>query len=85
MQVNSSVSNWYYTHYQAERRVKHGAGFTQTEVGKITPNEAHENTRRTESVDYQEFYKAWMSQSRTNSVQHIQPNGEITAASESVL
>ncbi len=83
MQVNSSVSNWYYTHYQAERRVKHGAGFTQTEAGKITSNEARENKRRTESVDYQEFYKALTSQIRANSVQHTQPKGEITAASES--
>ena len=43
MQVGSSVSNRYYTPYQTNKSVKYCAGFSQTEDGKMTPNETTEN------------------------------------------
>ena len=67
MQIGSSVSNRYYTPYQTNTSVKYFAGFSQTEDGKLTPNEKNpqdltENPGFVEFVDYQEFHKAWMSQ-----------------------
>ena len=67
MQVGSSVSNRYYTPYQTNTSVKYCAGFSQTEDGKLTPNEKRtqdltENPGFAEFADYQEFHKAWMSQ-----------------------
>ena len=43
MQVGSCVSNRYYTPYQTNTSVKYCAGFSQTEDGKLTPNETTEN------------------------------------------
>lgn len=67
MQIGSSVSNRYYTSYQTNMSVKYFAGFSQTEDGKLTPNEKNpqdltENPGFAEFADYQEFHKAWMSQ-----------------------
>ena len=67
MQIGSSASNRYYTPYQTNTSVKYFAGFSQTEDGKLTPNEKNpqdltENPGFAEFVDYQEFHKAWMSQ-----------------------
>ena len=68
MQIGSSVSNRYYTPYQTNTSVKYFAGFSQTEDGKLTPNETTENPGFAEFVDYQEFHKAWMSQGGRNSL-----------------
>ena len=70
MQVGSSVSNRYYTSYQTNKSVKYCAGFSQTEDGKLTPNETTENLGFAELVDYQEFHKAWMSQNGGNKVDY---------------
>ena len=51
MQVGSSVSNRYYTSYQTNKSVKYCAGFSQTEDGKLTPNETTENLGFAELVD----------------------------------
>ncbi len=82
MQVNSSVNNRYYTSYQTNKSVKYGAGFIQTEEGKITPGETTENPGFAEFADYQEFHKARMSQSRTNFYQYARQNDVKTTASE---
>ncbi len=74
MQVNSSVENRYYAPHQTKKSVKYGAGFTQMEVGKIPPNETTGNPGTAKFTDYQEFYKAWMSQSRTNPFQYALQN-----------
>ena len=70
MQVGSSVSNRYYTSYQTNKSVKYCAGFSQTEDGKLTPNETTENLGFAELVNYQEFHKAWMSQNGGNKVDY---------------
>ena len=50
MQVGSSVNNRYYTPYQTNKSVKYCAGFSQTEDGKLTPNETTENPGFAEQV-----------------------------------
>ena len=75
MQVNSSVSNRYYTPYQTNTSVKYCAGFSQTEDGKLTPNETTENPGFAEFVDYQEFHKAWMSQGAETAFSYTSNNG----------
>ena len=75
MQVSSSVSNRYYTPYQTNTSVKYCAGFSQTENGKLTPNETTENPGFAEFVDYQEFHKAWMSQGAETAFSYTSNNG----------
>lgn len=75
MQVSSSVSNRYYTPYQTNTSVKYCAGFSQTEDGKLTPNETTENPGFAEFVDYQEFHKAWMSQGAETAFSYTSNNG----------
>ena len=75
MQVNSSVSNRYYTPYQTNTSVKYCAGFSRTEDGKLTPNETTENPGFAEFVDYQEFHKAWMSQGAETAFSYTSNNG----------
>lgn len=75
MQVGSSVSNRYYTPYQTNTSVKYCAGFSQTEDGKLTPNETTENPGFAEFVDYQEFHKAWMSQGAETAFSYNSNNG----------
>ena len=75
MQVGSSVSNRYYTPYQTNTSVKYCAGFSQTEDGKLTPNETTENPGFAEFVDYQEFHKAWMSQGAETAFSYTSNNG----------
>uniref|UniRef100_UPI004057110C hypothetical protein n=1 Tax=Acetatifactor sp. TaxID=1872090 RepID=UPI004057110C len=75
MQVSSSVSSRYYTPYQSNTSVKYCAGFSQTEDGKMKPNETTENPGFAEFVDYQEFHKAWMSQGAETAFSYTQNNG----------
>ena len=75
MQVGSCVSNRYYTPYQTNTSVKYCAGFSQTEDGKLTPNETTENPGFAEFVDYQEFHKAWMSQGAETAFSYTKNNG----------
>ena len=75
MQVGSSVSNRYYTPYQTNTSVKYCAGFSQTEDGKLTPNETTENPGFAEFVDYQEFHKAWMSQGAETAFSYTRNEG----------
>lgn len=75
MQVGSGVSNKYYTPYQTNKSVKYCSGFSQTEDGKLTPNETTENPGFAEFVDYQEFHKAWMSQGAETAFSYSQNNG----------
>ena len=75
MQVSSSVSNRYYTPYQTNTSVKYCAGFSQTEDGRMSPNETTENPRFAEFVDYQEFHKAWMSQGAETAFSYTSNNG----------
>lgn len=75
MQVNSSAVNRYYTPYQTNKNVKYCAGFSQTENGKMTPNETTENPGFAEFVDYQEFYKAWMSQGAETAFSYTRNKG----------
>ena len=75
MQVGSNVSNRYYTPYQTNTSVKYCAGFSQTEDGKLTPNETTENPGFAEFVDYQEFHKAWMSQGAETAFSYTKNNG----------
>ncbi len=75
MQVGSSVSNRYYTPYQTNTSVKYCSGFSQTEDGKLTPNETTENPGFAEFVDYQEFHKAWMSQGAETAFSYTSNNG----------
>ena len=75
MQVSSSVSNRYYTPYQTNTSVKYCAGFSQTEDGRMSPNETTENPGFAEFVDYQEFHKAWMSQGAETAFSYTSNNG----------
>ncbi len=75
MQIASSVSNRYYTPYQTNKSIKYCAGFSQTEDGKLTPNEITENPGFAEFVDYQEFHKAWMSQGAETAFSYTKNNG----------
>ena len=75
MQVGSSISNRYYTPYQTNKSVKYCAGFSQTEDGKMTPNETTENLGFAEFVDYQEFHKAWMSQGAETAFSYTRNEG----------
>ena len=75
MQVAGSVSNRYYTPYQTNTSVKYCAGFSQTEDGRMSPNETTENPGFAEFVDYQEFHKAWMSQGAETAFSYTSNNG----------
>lgn len=59
MQVGSSVNNRYYTQYHNSSSAKKSAG-TLIFKGSYSSNETVNNQRSAETVDYQEFYKAWM-------------------------
>ncbi len=60
MQVSNSVNARYYTQYHINSGVKKGIDILVSKDNYLR-DETVRNQRSTEPVDYQEFYKAWMS------------------------
>ena len=76
MQVGSSVSNRYYTQYHNSSSAKKSAGASIFE-GSYPSNETVGYQRSTETVDYQEYYKAWMAQGNAGVIEYATGNATV--------
>ena len=73
MQVASSVSNRYYTQYHNSSSAKKSSG-TSIFEGSYSSNETTGYQRSVETVDYQEYYKAWMSHGNSKGIGYANSN-----------
>lgn len=78
MQVSSSVNTRYYAQYHSSLSMKKNAS-TSTFEGSYSSNETTGYQRSVETVDYQEYYKAWMSQGNSKAIEYA--NGNLTVNS----
>lgn len=88
MQVGSSVNNRYYAQYHSSSNAKKSAD-TSVFEGNYVSNETVGYQRSTETVDYQEYYKAQMSQGSARAIVYgtgnaavnsIEQNGAVSLA-----
>ena len=78
MQVASSVSNRYYAQYHSSSSAKKSAD-TSAFAGNYVSNEAVEYQRSAKVVDYQEYYKAWMSQENDRVIEFVNGNASVNS------
>ena len=78
MQVSSSVSNRYYAQYHSSSNAKKSADTSAFE-GNYVSNETIGYQRSVEMVDYQEYYKAWMSQGSARAIEYATGNADVNS------
>ena len=76
MQVASSVNSRYYAQYHSSSSAKKSAD-TSAFAGNYVSNEAVEYQRSAKVVDYQEYYKAWMSQGSARAIEYATGNADV--------
>ena len=78
MQVSSSVNARYYAQYRSSLSMKKNAS-TSTFEGSYSSNETTGDQRSVETVDYQEYYKAWMSQGSARAIEYATGNADVNS------
>ena len=78
MQVSSSVNARYYAQYHSSLSMKKNAS-TSTVEGSYSSNETTGYQRSIETVDYQEYYKAWMSQGSARAIEYATGNADVNS------
>ncbi len=78
MQVASSVSNRYYAQYHSSSSAKKNASTSNIE-GNYVSNEKVGYQRSAETVDYQEYYKAWMSHESARAIEYTTGNATVNS------
>ena len=78
MQVASSVSNRYYAQYHSSSSAKKSADTSAFE-GNYVSNETESYHRSAKTVNYQEYYKAWMSQGSARAIEYATGNAEVNS------
>ena len=78
MQVASSVNSRYYAQYHSSSSAKKSAD-TSAFAGNYVSNEAVEYQRSAKVVDYQEYYKAWMSQENDRVIEFVNGNASVNS------
>lgn len=78
MQVSSSVNARYYAQYHSSLSMKKNAS-TSTVEGSYSSNETMGYQRSIETVDYQEYYKAWMSQGSARAIEYATGNADVNS------
>ena len=76
MQVAGSVNSRYYAQYHSSSSVKKTADTSALE-GNYVSNETVGYQRSIETVDYQEYYKAWMSQGSARAIEYATGNADV--------
>ncbi len=76
MQVAGSVNSRYYAQYHSSSSVKKSADTSALE-GNYVSNETVGYQRSVETVDYQEYYKAWMSQGSARAIEYATGNADV--------
>lgn len=78
MQVASSVNSRYYAQYHSSSSAKKSAD-TSAFADNYVSNEAVEYQRSAKVVDYQEYYKAWMSQENDRVIEFVNGNASVNS------
>ena len=78
MQVSSSVNARYYAQYHSSLSMKKNTS-TSTFEGSYSSNETTGYQRSVETVDYQEYYKAWMSQGSARAIEYATGNADVNS------
>ena len=78
MQVGSSVSNRYYAQYHSSSSAKKSADTSAFE-GNYVSNETVAYQKSVETVDYQEYYKAWMPQGSARAIEYATGNADVNS------
>ena len=76
MQIAGSVNSRYYAQYHSSLSGKKSADTSAFE-GNYVSNETVGYQRSTETVDYQEYYKAQMSQGSARAIEHATGNADV--------
>ena len=78
MQVSSSVNARYYAQYHSSSSAKKSADTSAFE-GNYVSNETVAYQKSVETVDYQEYYKAWMSQGSARAIEYATGNADVNS------
>ena len=78
MQVSSSVNTRYYAQYHSSSSAKKSADTVSFERSD-TSNETVGYQRSAETVDYQEYYKAWVSQGNARGIDYAAGNATVNS------
>ena len=78
MQVSSSVNARYYVQYHSSSSAKKSADTSAFE-GNYVSNETVAYQKSVETVDYQEYYKAWMSKGSARAIEYATGNADVNS------
>ena len=81
MQVSSSVNTGYYAQYHSSSNAKKSADILEFE-GNYVSNETEVYQRSAKTVDYQEYYKAWMSQGNSKVIEYANSNSTVISVEQ---